>query len=320
MSAFATALIPFFLFMFVTRAEATSPLDQETSEIAGKLNRMEGKISARVNTLSAQIDSFFSREDIETEETGTRVRMGYAARFQEFEDPTYNFILTAKLVLPQTKEKIQVLLLSDEDDTNVRNETGGVTPDTEAGQAVERQKFRLGLRNLFHQSKTSSIALDAGVKIRDPLDPFTRFSARRSIFFESSEIHLYNKQHWFESEGWGTSLKADWDKPLAPKWLFRFSNIGELDHESGLWETNNFLGLYQRYSERLALGYLAGITGNDEPTLALQTYYVAVSSRYALVDDWLYLQITPELSWPRERDWQRVTSLLLKIESIFGGI
>jgi hypothetical protein len=178
----------------------------------------------------------------------------------------------------------------------------------------------MGLRNVFRGTKTSGIVLDAGIKLRTSPDPFTRLSARRTFFFSGFELRMIERLYWFESAGWGSSATIDLDHPLSIDWLFRFSNNGVLDHETGLWKLDHFFALYQKVNDRTAIGYQAGVTADDEPTsLRTETLYTAINYRYALIEDWLYFQATPRMTWPREKGFTDVPSILFKIEATFGG-
>ena len=295
------------------------PKAQTQPDSLGPFSRMERGITKGINTLSSDMDSFFSRDEALVEKSGSRVHLGYSASYAEHSKPGYDFIFSANLVLPRTQEKLHFVVFSDEKDTGEVREGSGVVEVGQAEDAVKNQKIGIGLRNLFYTSKTSAITSDAGVKARIPPEPFFRFMARRSFFWDQYEFKLIDRQRWYNSEGWSTLLTAELDKILSPVWLFRFSNNGNLEHDTGLWQVDDYLALYQKISPRTAMGYSIGITGDDETTLALQTYFAAVSFRHILIPDWLFFQMTPKLTWPRLHDWQEVPGIFFKLESVFGG-
>ena len=294
---------------------------QKEATLSESLTSTHRRFSSGINTLSADIDNFFSRDTRETESLNSRVRLGYSANYVESENPAYDVIFGAKIVLPKTQKKLQFILFSDEEDLlDATDTTRATATDVHATDAVRSQKFNMGLRNVFRGSKTSGVVLDAGIKLRTSPDPFTRLSARRTFFFSGFELRMIERLYWFESNGWGSSVIIDLDRPLSIDWLFRFSNNGVVDHESGLWKLDHYLVLYQKLNDRTALGYKVGVTADDEPTsLALETYYAAINYRYAVLQDWLFFQATPRLTWPREKGFTDVPSILFKIEATFGG-
>jgi hypothetical protein len=297
---------------------AQTPKDATLSD---SLTATHRRFSSGINTLSTDIDNFFSRDTSETESLNSRIRLGYSANYVESENPAYDVIFGAKIVLPKTQKKLQFILFSDEDDLlEATDTTRATTTDVQATDAVRSQKFNMGLRNVFRGSKTSGVVLDAGIKLRTSPDPFTRLSARRTFFLSGFELRMIERLYWFESNGWGSSVTIDLDRPLSIDWLFRFSNNGVLDHESGLWKLDHYFALFQKLNDRTAVGYKMGITADDEPTsLALETYYAAINYRYALLQDWLFFQATPRITWPREKGFTDVPSILFKIEATFGG-
>lgn len=292
-----------------------SPGQEKISDI---LTQRERRISHGVRSLSTALDNFFSREDVEIEDTGSRLKIGYAAYYEEYKYPRYNFLYGFRLLLPRTQKKLHLLVLSDEEDLLETNEGEATPSDQKVSESVKNQKLGIGLRGIFHKSKKSSIVFDSGVKIKSPLDPFARISGRRSLFFEDFEIRLIERIYWFESTAWGSTTIADLDYPLSPKWLARLSNNGVLDHQSGLWRLDHHFALYHLVSERTALGYRAGVTADDERSLRLQSYYVLFNYRFAIIKPWLYLEAAPKMTWPREVAWGAVPSFYIKIESVYG--
>ncbi|MCB0351138.1 MAG: hypothetical protein KDD38_08140 [Bdellovibrionales bacterium] len=285
---------------------------------ADRLSETERQITHGIQSLSTRLDGFFSHEDLDVEDTGSRLKMGYAAYYEEYKDPSYNFLVGFRLVLPRTQKKLQLLVIGDEEDLYERKDGESSTPDKNVSDSVKNQKISVGLRSLFHKSKESALVFDMGVKIKNPLDPFARISGRRSFFYEDYELRFLERLYWFESIQWGSSTSIDLDRPFAPGWLGRFSNNGVVDFQNGLWELDHYLALYHLVSERTALGYRAGVTADDEKSLRLQSYYISFNYRFALIKPWLYLEATPKLTWPREQNWIDVPSIYVKIESIYG--
>jgi len=314
---FKFTLINLLAVLFFTTAMAAE--EKSNPQFSDRLIRAEDNISRGINFLSAEIDQFFSREDTEVENRESRVRIGYAADFIEHEDPGFNFILKARLVLPRTQKKLQFIILSDEEDALNRGETRETTTETNAPDTVRNQKYNVGLRSILRNSRRSGVSLDGGIKVRDPIDPFVRLTARRSFFFEKFELKAIERLYWFDSEGWASSISLDLDRPLNTDWLFRFSNNGVVDHETGLWQVEHFTALYHKYSDRLAIGYFVGVTSDDDPHFHMETYYTTINFRYLLFSDWLYAQAAPRVTWPREKYFTDVPSIYLKIEAIFGG-
>ncbi len=229
-------IIIFCIFSFTYAA----PLARAESDI----ENTERRISKGVQTLSTKLDSFFSRQDLEIEDTGSRLKLGFAAYYEEYKDPSYNFLVGFRLILPHTQEKLQLLVMGDEEDLYERQEGETSTPDKKISDSINNQKISVGIRSLFHKSKKTALVFDTGVKIKSPLDPFARLTGRRSFFFKDYELRFLERFYWYESIQWGSSTSIDLDRPFAPGWLGRFSNNGVLDMQSGLWQLDHFVALH----------------------------------------------------------------------------
>lgn len=277
-------------------------------------------LSDSIFAVSDSIDEFFSRERTELERTGSRIRLSYETLFVEFKDPLHNINLNTKLVLPRTQEKLNFLLQSLEDD--LRAEEAGA-PAEEKFQSLDeerKQSFFAGLRFKGVQTKEWSLNTDAGVKLVWPPDPFARLRVRKSFFLSKWELRLTENVYWFESEGWWQVAAIELERPFPPKNLLRFGNNGLRRDEKGFWEFNHYIGWYHQSSRTDGLGYSAGITSVEEPAYSLQSYYVSVSYRRNVFEEWIFLDIVPTGAWPRDENFSFVPSLRIKLEAVFGDI
>jgi hypothetical protein len=284
-------------------------------------------LSRSVQKVTTEMDGFFSREETEIEDTGTRVKLAFINVYEEYEDPTYNFLFNLRLMLPHTQDKLQLLLESDEsdEDSNELN-TELSANDSTAEASVKDQKVGLGLRGLFHKSNRSAIVLDGGIKIKDPLDPFIKLTLRKT--FQISEIQslrFYEQLYWYESTGLGSFSSIEWDYILTNEWLFRFGHEfvwrkepSQVVSDGGdLWSFNHYISWTHKVTTDWSMRYALGLTSDDDPTIAVDTYYLRLTSRYAFLKPWYFFDVVPGVSWLRDTDWEPVSSILFKVETIF---
>ena len=78
------------------------------------------------------------------------------------------------------------------------------------------------------------------------------------------------------------------------------------------------LGLYQEVSKRKALRYTVAAEMPTSPATVMDEYKALVTWRQLVRGDWLYIEIEPEASFPRNRDYKFTPSILFKVDLMFG--
>lgn len=284
------------------------------------LNRAHTKFSDSIFSVSDSIDEFFAGERTEEEKNGSRIKISYETLMVENRDPLYNFRLSTRLVLPRTQDKLNFLLQSLEDDLTEDSSTPGTTANFKPLEEEKRQSFFAGLKFKGVQEKEWHISTDAGVKLVWPPDPFAKLRLRRSFFWDPWELRLTENVFWFESEGWWQVAAVELERPFKGKNLLRWGNFGTRRDDIGYWNFNHFVGWYHQASKVEVLGYSAGVTADEEPAYGLTSYYLSISYRRNLWEEWVFFDLAPTASWPRAENFTFVPSLRVKIEVVFGSI
>lgn len=294
--------------------------EKQRNALQRSLNRTHKSISGSIYGVSDSIDEFFAGERTEEEKNGSRIKISYETLLINKRDPLYNFRFSTRLVLPRTQEKLSFLLQSLEEDLTIDSTTPGTNTNFRPLEEEKKQSFFSGLRLRGLQKKEWSINTDAGIKLVWPPDPFARLRLRRSFFWEPWELRLTENVFWFESEGWWQVAAVELERPFKNRNLLKFGNFGTRRDDVGHWEFNHFIGWFHQSSSKEALSYSAGITATEEPAYGLSSYYLSFAYRRNLGEDWIFLDISPVGSWPREENFVFVPSLRIKIEAIFGSL
>jgi hypothetical protein len=286
------------------------------------LLRTHQRFSRSIFNLSDSIDEFFAGERFQEEKNGSIVRMGYELLMVDSRDPEHNPRVNTRLVLPRTQNRLNFLLQS-LDDENQNEDPLNPTSRTDANprnQEEKKQNFFAGLRLKNTETKTWSVNTDAGIKLIWPPDPFARFRVRRSFFMSAWELRLTENVNWFESQGWWQTANIDLERPLPPKNLLKFGNTGTRRDSIGYWEFNQAVTWFHQSSKKDAFGYAVGLTSAEEPAYAVTSYYISTSYRRNILEDWMFFDINPVGSWPREEHFTFVPSVKIKFEMVFGGL
>jgi hypothetical protein len=105
---------------------------------------------------------------------------------------------------------------------------------------------------------------------------------------------------WQQERGTGLTLQSDLDRVINPNVLLRWANsLAVEDEVEGLgWRSD--LIAYQGLSNNRALSYSIFALGQGGADVQLQNYGLELRYRQRIAREWLFIQLSTGLSWPRE--------------------
>ena len=284
------------------------------------LARTQKRVSKSIFSVSDSIDEFFAGERFQEEKNGSLVRFGYENLMVEKHEPRHKIKLNTRLVLPRTKNRLNFLLQSLEDEETTDEQKPANEKTFRTIEEERKQSFFAGLRFKNVQTREWSVNTDAGVKIVWPPDPFARLRLRKSFFMSKWELRLTENVFWFESDGWSQAAAIELERPIPPKNLLKFGNSGTRKDSIGHWEFTHGVSWSHQATPSTALAYGVGITSVEEPAYSLSSYFTSVAFRQNVFDNWIFLDIAPTGSWPRDQNFTFVPSIRIKFEAILGGL
>lgn len=279
------------------------------------------EVSKRLHRFSAYVDKFFVEESYVSESKESRLRVSLVNQNQKYEDPSLQPRMSLSLALPNTENKWRLNFQSDEEldgeQSSRINATGG-------GEGTS--SFITSLGRILRTDEFVDIRFDAGIKFRTPVDPFTRLKARRSFQFERIEVRLTETFQWRDTEGNTASTLLETEYPLSSNYFFRSrSEIIYWDIDS-FWSMSQSFTLFNQLGPKSIIAYAIGVQGQDEDEFhqrnkhQVNEYWIEARYRKNFYQDWLFYQITPGLTRPREYDFETLPRLELKLEAVFGRI
>ncbi len=294
--------------------------ERNRNAVEKALLRTQKNVSQSIFSISDGIDEFFAGERFQHEKNGSIVRFGYENLMVEKHQARHKIKLNARLVLPRTKNRLNFLLQSLEDEETTDEQKPPNEQTFKTLQEEKKQSFFAGLRFKNVQTREWSVNTDAGVKLVWTPDPFARFRLRRSFFMSKWELRLTENVFWFESDGWSQVAAIELERPVPPKNLFKFGNSGTRNEAVGHWEFTHGVSWAHQATPKHAISWGVGITSVEEPTYSLNSYFTAIAYRQNVFENWMFLDISPIGAWPRDQNFTFVPSLRIKFEMVMGGL
>jgi hypothetical protein len=276
------------------------------------------QISATMEAMLRRADALFSGERNFDLPTGSYLRVGARTTLYRPEDADndYSGILSAKIRLPRTQDRLQVVLqqniesvLQSPSERDAEATATGVQPD---------QNQYLGLRGVAVDKLKLQVHGDVGLKLRWPLDPYARLRVQRLFSLDGWKLAVSETLLWRESEKASATTKVGLFRDLGTQTVLSLVSSATWRQTTDGFDLSQVATLTHRINDRsLAVGE-AGLLGQTQPNTHTTAYYASLRYRRKLYRDWLLFEVRPQMTWPRDQGYQPVPSLTLQIEAYFG--
>lgn len=286
--------------------ETTQPNIPFIAPLDGTRNVVSGGVTYFANWL----DNFFGDERIYEESQNSYLKLDLLEINEEGFQPRFEANLQGKLTLPNTQERLKILLESDPGD--------GTNSDDTIVEAVENQEQSLGLRYIQYTSDFVRANTDIGVRFKSGVDTFARFRLRGLFYTGQWQLRAAETLFWRDSIGYGSTTKLDVERRYATRYLFRSSSKTTWLDESRQFDMSQNLFLIHTNNIHKAIIYQAGLTAVSKPKLETTGYIVSIRLRQKIHKDWLFFEINPKVLYPQAENFHSRHSLTFKLEVIFG--
>ncbi|WP_375057188.1 hypothetical protein [Zobellella sp. DQSA1] len=285
-----------------------------------RITPVHDAVSDWVTNSSRNIDGFFGTDDSLHAENGSYLRLSQELEWNESDHFTTETAARFRLDLPTTKDRLRLIIESD--------------PEESQGTLSEQGSHRLradqrgtgssviGLNRLSGRDKTEQwdFRAGAGIKFRWPLDPYVRFTGERLWQLDGPwQLESYNRASWFNEEGYSVRSKWDIGRPLDANHHLRFITNVQWQEEVDTLEYSEAVELNQILGKRSVMRYAAVVIGRSASDPRLHDYYLLTHYRRNLHREILFVDLIPELHFPREQDYDPQFGITLRLEVMFRG-
>ena len=258
-------------------------------------------------------DDFFASDRVLEEFAGSYVR--WRNDFIQIEGQGFDFItnLNFSIELPKISSKLKLIFEGDED-----QELQDVLP---GGQA-ETPDNNLGLRLDVKDTDRSKFNISVSAK------PRIRVRYRYTYPVRDDFLIRFTQEIQNEEGVNGGRTRIDFEKALLPLKLFRSTTEGFVSEDFPGIELSQAFTLFQRITRKSSVSYEASAVGITRPQDVMTNYRLGIRYRQNIHRDWLFFEVTPDITWPVELSEDRETviqerrsvySIIVRVEVHFGN-
>ncbi|MDG0816801.1 hypothetical protein [Bdellovibrio svalbardensis] len=277
-----------------------APPEPLIKQAAGYLQGSQEGISDQVIILANQVDKLFGNTRALNEYYESSFRIYQKSYVNTKGSGSYDIQTNLNLSLPNWRNTEKV----------IQRWWSGETEVEEA--RVTKTEFK----------ELNPWEFNQGVNLRFSRPVDYQIAGRLSKNFLTGPVvnHFFQEVSWDSARLWEEITSVTSDYALDKKNLFRF--INEADWGISNYTFNSYHGpsfVYTIDKISLASFDLRLITGTQDNKFYTDNYTAGITYRTALHPlDWMFLQITPELSWPRIEHFTATWTLYVNLEIVFG--
>ncbi len=266
------------------------------------------------------VDSFFGN-DRNYQESNDSVLMLDMTRVMGYTgEHRFVFQGKAKIHLPRAEKSLHLLIESDPD-KNSANASNQVQVGQPTATTTAPSSYGFGLR---HELKSDDdrwhLGTDGGLKAAGlNTSLFLRARGSYGIPLDSWRMKVAESVFWFNSTGVGETTQLDFERPISDPMLFRATTSATWLNNRQSFDLRQDFSLYQTVDDRTAMLYQASVIGvSDASAQAHATDYVLLMLyRHRLHREWMFLEISPQLHFPLQRNFVPSGMLSIKLEILF---
>lgn len=296
----------------------------ETAVEVGVLERTHLRLERGIFERVIRIDNFFG-----TARTGDLrppdflLRWRNSLRLEEGGHVKYRTTVHGTMILPKISKRLR-LVISGESEADPVTTT---LPEDPGQPGFDRtlQNTRLvntELRYTMIQKPAVNLFVGAGVRVKIPFESFVRTRFQFNFRLGEDTLARFGETlFWKSTDGLGETTEIALDRQLGRTTILRWANAGTVTQESQGLEWGTELSLLKELSPRSGITLSGGLSGVTDPTTRVETYRILARYRRNFLRPWLFYELEPEISWPRDAagSYTSAYAFTFRFEIVFQG-
>lgn len=256
------------------------------------------------------IDTFFGDDILEDDVSGSRAKLSFSTRRVLGEPVGYKFGVSVKLVLPNTDEKLNLLLESSEDEDEER--------ENNVASTVENVEYSTALRYIFTETERWRVNFDTGVRWGIPSDPFAQLKLRRYAYYDDFRARTTQTVYWSGIDGYGEKTSFELNRPLNIDRLLRFNMAAEYLLNNDYFDLDYSVSLFHELNKKEVFSYFIAASGDTIKDATFNSYQLGVRYRRKVYQDWMFVEFSPVLETSSEKEYDITPVIMFSFEALIG--
>lgn len=225
--------------------------------------------------------------------------------------------------LKQLQNQIHLLLESNPDRVQSQSVAGSTAgPQTQAPifrEVSTPNSYGVSLRFENDDASLWRLSADGGLKLDNiSLRPFVRSRASFAVQAGQTQLKLAESLFWYDTIGAGENTQFDADYRVSESLLFRATSGATWLHDTQNFDLRQDFSYFQTLNENASRLYQASVIGVSQPQTQVSEYVILMLHRQRIHRDWIFLELSPQLHYPRLNNYQLDAQFIVRMEVLFS--
>ena len=287
-------------------------------DMMNELNAPRDYVSGKLVGFVSSVDRFFG-DDRHYQETNDSVFQLDTTRIMGY-GGEHKFVVSgrANVHLPIAEQKLHLLLETNPEQNTTADSKQTLPQPRPTSQPTTPQSIAAALRIVKEEAERWHFSADAGLKFQGlNTTPFARTRASLAVPLGEWRAKLAETVFWFNTIGVGETTQLDFERTISEAVLLRATSNATWLKDKQNFDLRQDLTVFHKLDERTALLWQASVIGVSQPQVYVTDYVLLMSYRYRLHREWMYFDLSPQLHFPRERDFRTSPMLMMRLEILF---
>ncbi|RUO36749.1 hypothetical protein CWE13_07825 [Aliidiomarina shirensis] len=283
------------------KVKAKAEDEQDTDDLElGWLDGLQSGVESSVENTARWIDNFFGDSRAFDGDYDSKGRLSVGPEWSQYDGWKVRSSFRAQFTLPNTEERFSAIIgRTNFDDFTVEEQTSyrGSVIRSDRGD----QEWIVGLGFNPNQGEANRFSISAGIRggLKADLYTHARYLYQYRID-EFKQVRTRSSLFWRDSDGYGFNQRIDIEKSASPEWLSRFTiDATRAERIDGIRWHGSF-AVYHLYGNERAVAGEIWYEGETKQEVPLREWGLRAIHRRQFARDWLYLELSGGLHWPRE--------------------
>ena len=287
------------------------PLSSIATNTAQTLDNWRDQANVEFQHVARQLDSFFKRADAPDSASNSTARVRLMLKLQDGETPSPGAAFNGKLALPYAEQQLHLFV------DNIRRGTLPGNEDPTYGD----ESVQVGARWWLMNAVRAHLHLEGGIRFHGIPDPFTQLEFEYERKLANWTGRFTQDIFYYAKEGAGELSQVDVERVFKNKSHFRSTTAANFTEESnGVEFEQTFIYDLPIKGNCRNLIPSASVFAHKSGAFLMDNYRANITYRTRFFRPWLILEVTPQIEFPRERDYVFTPSLRLGFEIWLGSL
>ncbi|UTV99407.1 hypothetical protein KDW99_19595 [Marinomonas rhizomae] len=298
-----------------TNNESLEATREDESGEVGWLIGSHETVSKKIGSWSTNIDSFLSgRPSNQQSDSSIQIRFGSVLSKDKGEQTGF-FDFNAQLKLPNTQDRLRLIVESDSDSLAPESLRGESSQQNNVVKSALKSSISAAVRYI---KEDIGMDIDAGIRVDFPLDPFLRIRLKQGQTLDRFDWWQEQEAFAYYSKGIGARYGIGLGYAILPRLSFTTDfSVAWLDKEGMFYARENFVFQHE-INKKNRLGYQLSFLQSGEHSIEPDSFLYNIQYERLLYKDWLIGQIKPQFTHEADEDYDGTFSLTLSLVILLG--